>query len=242
MATKRIGVPLSLLLVAAVAIAHARTFARPSLIETGQFHGEEIAARTGQLWLGLYVTKRGSDLRYSRIRVRNVFDDVTDYGTRKKTGKKVSVHSPREPVFLLSRATMLKAGPVISVFKEKTNFNRTLEKFPVWLKLGKKSYVLKVVGPAKGSGLCRYSAFPRNAKLVLISGKSMQTLYTLDDCGNEPYWYLLWAGDLDRDGKLDLYVSVTQHYDVSERKLFLSSRAAKGKLVKEVAAFVTGGC
>jgi hypothetical protein len=67
-------------------------------------------------------------------------------------------------------------------------------------------------------------------------------LYTLDVCGNDPYWYLLWAGDLDRDGKLDLYLSVTQHYDVAERKLFLSSQARRKKLVREVASFEIGGC
>jgi len=243
MATKRIALPLSLLLAATVAISYARPRGdRVHLIETGQFHGDEISAKTGQQWLGLYVTERGAMLRYLRLRVTTVFDDVTDYGTKKKTGKRVSVHSSREPLFLLSRTPMLKAGPVISVFEEKTNFDRTLEKSPVHLKLGKKSYVLRVVGPTKGSELCRDNAFPRNARLVLISGKSAQTLYSLDDCGNDPSWYLLWAGDLDRDGKLDLYVNVTQHYDVSERRLFLSSTAVKGKPMKEVAAFVTGGC
>ena len=75
-----------------------------------------------------------------------------------------------------------------------------------------------------------------------MSGESGQVLYSLQDCGNDPSWRLLWAGDLDRDGKLDLYVSVTQHYNVSERKLFLSSQADEGQLVKEVADFVTSGC
>jgi hypothetical protein len=110
------------------------------------------------------------------------------------------------------------------------------------LKLGRRTYVLKVISPDKNPSPCRDQAFPRNAKLVLVTGKSSQTLYTLGDCGNEPYWYLVWAGDLDRDGKLDLYVDVTQHYDVSERRLFLSAPARRGRLVKEVVAFVTGGC
>lgn len=241
--TKRIAVPLSLLLASTVAISYAGPRAdRVHLIETGQFHGDEIAARTGQRWLGLYVNGRGSVLRYSRIRVRTVSDDVTDYGTKKKTGKEVSVHSAPGPVFLLSRAPILKPGPVISLFREKADFNRGLEKFPVELKLGRKSYLLKVIGADKSSSLCRDSSFPRNARLVLVAGKSVQTLYQLDDCGNDPSWYLLWAGDLDRDGKLDLYVNVTQHYDVSERRLFLSSTASKGKLVRNVATFVNGGC
>ena len=215
---------------------------RTRLIETGQFHGDEIAARSGQRWLGLYINGRGAVLRYSRLRVRTVYDDITDYGSKNKTGKQVSVASPREPVFLVNSATVLKPGPAISVFSEKVDFNKGLERFPVKLRLGNKSYTLKVVSPDKNPATCQSSSFPKNARLVLVSGKTVQTLYTLDDCGNDPSWYLLWAGDVDRDGKLDLYVNVTQHYDISERKLFLSSQASKGKLVKEVATFVTGGC
>ncbi len=79
-------------------------------------------------------------------------------------------------------------------------------------------------------------------KLVLVNGESRQVLYSLQEWGSDPTWTLVWAGDLDRDGKLDLYVSVTQHYDVTERKLFLSSPAGEGQLVKEVAEFVTSDC
>jgi len=42
---------------------------RADLIEPGTFHGDEITARTGERWMGLYVTKHGAELRYSRIRV-----------------------------------------------------------------------------------------------------------------------------------------------------------------------------
>jgi len=216
---------------------------RDLLIETGKFHSDEIAARRGQVWMGLYVNGRRAVLRYAKIQVRNVFDDVTDYGTKNITGKSVSVRGPHKPVLLLGPGAGLIPGPVISVFNQnQPDFERTLEKVPVSLHVGKRSYVLKVVSPDKQPSQCREHAFPRNAKLILASDKSSQTLYSLGDCGNEPYWYLLWAGDLDRDGKLDLYVNVTQHYDVSERILFLSSRARRGRLVKEVAAFVTGGC
>ncbi|HKO62441.1 MAG TPA: hypothetical protein VJV03_14855 [Pyrinomonadaceae bacterium] len=44
------------------------------------------------------------------------------------------------------------------------------------------------------------------------------------------------------DGKLDLYVTVNQQYNVVERKLFMSSEADEGQLVAEVAEFVTIGC
>jgi hypothetical protein len=215
---------------------------RVHLIETGQFHKEEIAARTGERWLALYVHKGLAELRYSKIRVTRVFDLVVDEVDGEKTGKKVSVASSRPPVFLLKPSKRLKAGPVFSIFLDKESDRKPLEESPVLLQLGKKSYVLKVVASENGSGNCIQSVFPRNARLVLVSGNSSQTLYTLEDCGDIPSWNLLWAGDLDRDGKLDLYMSVTQHYNTSERRLFLSSHSGKGQLVKEVTAFVISGC
>jgi hypothetical protein len=47
---------------------------------------------------------------------------------------------------------------------------------------------------------------------------------------------------MDGDNKLDLYVQVSYHYNVSQRKLFLSSQAKRGGLVREVAELMTVGC
>lgn len=232
-----------------VALANAGTDAnqdpKPAqnvgLLETGDFHGEEVSARTGEKWLGLYISDNHSILINSRLRVETIHDDIGD-APEESTGKKVSVDSPLEPLFLVKRAPLLSEGPVNTVFVEKPDYEKALEKVsPLTLKLDQTSYVLKVVGSEDGAK-CSEHAFPKNPKLVLALGESTQVLYSLEDCGNEPYWYLLWAGDLDRDGKLDLYVSVTYHYNVSQKKLFLSSHAAKGELVKEVAEFVTSGC
>jgi len=216
---------------------------RAHVIETGQFHGYEIHARSGERWLGLLVMGRRSVLRYSTIKVHKVFDDITDDSPDQKTGKRVSVNSPRQPLLLTSHTNALTPGPVITAFKLKEGeYSYGLDQFPLNLRLGHRLYVLKVVAPDQNPQPCPSINFPRNARLVLSSGRSQQVLYKLDVCGNDPNWYLVWAGDLDRDGKLDLYVNVTQHYDLSERKLFLSSPARRGKLVREVGSFETGGC
>ena len=52
----------------------------------------------------------------------------------------------------------------------------------------------------------------------------------------------IWAGDLDRDGELDLLVDATFHYNVSNWTLWLSSGADSGELVGEVATLTTTGC
>jgi hypothetical protein len=212
------------------------------LLETGEFHGDEVSAQTGERWLGLHVTDQHSTLLRYQLTVESVHDPITDHGTSEKTGKKVSVNLPLEPLFLVKSAKILSGGPVTTVFKQAADYEKSLERVsPHNLKLAEATYVLKVVGSEDGAK-CSEHSFPKNARLMLVSGDVEQVLYSIDGCGNEPYWYLLWAGDLDRDGKLDLYLSVTQHYNVSERKLFLSSPAKRRQLVAEVAEFVTTGC
>lgn len=52
-----------------------------------------------------------------------------------------------------------------------------------------------------------------------------------DGCG----WELMWAGDLDGDGKLDLLIGTTDPEDYGTLRLFLSGVAAPGRGVKQVA-------
>jgi hypothetical protein len=217
--------------------------AKTQLLETGDgFHGDEVKARSGEKWLGLYVTKRGSFLAESTLKVERVFDPVIDEDERKPTGKSVGVDRRAEPVLLVKNAKMLKPGAVTTVYHggydEAHSFGR---KPRVTLKLGGQTYRLNIVSPKRlapeAAGL-----LPPDAKLSLTSGPSTQILYSLNGSSDDLGWYLLWAGDLDGDGKLDLYLSLSYHYNVTQRRLFLSSQARAGRLAHQVAEFVTTGC
>ena len=212
-----------------------------SIVETGEFHGDEVTARTGEKWLGLHISDHVSTLLNYRLTVQIVHDTVVDDDTDQQSGKRISIDLPLQPVFLVKGAMMLSDGPVSTVFEGGNSEKPLKSESPIKLKLAESSYELKVAG-SEDTAKCSEESLPRNARLILVSGESKQVLYSLEECGSDPSWYLIWAGDLDRDGKLDLYLNVSQHYNISERKLFLSSQAGKGQLVKQVAEFVTSGC
>jgi hypothetical protein len=75
----------------------------------------------------------------------------------------------------------------------------------------------------------------------LEAGNKKQLLYSVDNMGDAT-WNFIWVGDLDGGGKLGFYADLIDFYNISAKRLFLSSQAEKGKLIKQVAVFFTSGC
>jgi hypothetical protein len=205
-----------------------------SLVETGEFHGDEVSAKSGERWLGLFPTAGGFTLLPTTLKVEAVHDSVVDQNPRIKTGKKVSVSHTRQPVFLLRGAGMLSRGAIPAVFSGRENLGNGEV---VNLNLGNNDYQLRVISdePAPADYLMQ------NSRLLLTAGAESQVLFSVAEHADAS-WTLLWAGDLDGDGRLDLYMDLNTHYNSTQRRLFLSTRASRGELVKEVAEFSTVGC
>ncbi len=212
------------------------------LLETGEgFHGDEIEAKSGETWLGLFREGNSFSLRSTKIKVNQVHDDIVDKKPRQKTGKSVSVAGKNQPIFLMKNAGFLKQGKVKSLlysdvdqYSDETNISNVTRKT---FNLNNVNYNLFVTTDNSEKG----DYLDETSKLILSDGKTEQIIYSQErcsDCG----WGVYWVGDLDGDGKLDLYLDLSDHYNVTGKCLFLSSQAEKGELVKEVARFRTVGC
>ena len=53
------------------------------LLQVGAFHGDEVSAGSGEVWLGLYSMPDGYALIPSRITVETVYDPFVDNAGRK---------------------------------------------------------------------------------------------------------------------------------------------------------------
>ena len=125
------------------------------------------------------------------------------------------------PIFVVKG---LKAGPVKSALSQHDGFP------DVGAKVRGEGFELEVQ---------KHGADGR--KLVLREGAKEQVLYQQAESDLDG-WGVSWVGDIDGDGKLDFLIEADRHYNISTSRLFLSSHAGKGQLVKQVAVTTASGC
>lgn len=217
----------------------------PALLLPGTFHGDEVEALSGEPWWALEVSGREATLVPARLRIEQVRDEVLD-APGQESGKQVS--STVGDALVLLRGEGLRGGTVTMAKGDPT----TDQPQPRHdLRLGATTYRIrtrctpsgKVQEQEQARFACeiRLEAGERHQVLVRMGGYSGTPDGTalLGDDANP---HLIFAGDLDRDGRLDLVFDVTDHYNVSRPTLFLSSQAGDGELVHQVAQFESVGC
>jgi hypothetical protein len=211
------------------------------IISAGEHHGAEVPANTPGVWFALVADDAGASLRRVRVSVATVKDEIVDEGAE-MTGKRVDVSPAVEPIALVRGVRGLRPGRVPTALVK-----RTVDQSGVSTRLGGRAYHLSMRcaerSPVEGQR-------QEDCDLILRFGKIEQVLFTYLAYyeGNNRVWAserqpeVLWAGDVDADGKLDLLLETSNHYNVAEMRLFLSRGASPSALVQELAAHSTTGC
>ena len=216
-------------------------------LDGNAYRKSEVIAKNGERWVGLFEENGETHLREVTTKVRF---DPTYEGYGDEEYMRLTTDQPRLPHILLRDARRLKPGPI-----------ETSYLWPSWIEMQKRGLSAKEmkVGFKEDFGVGDNFYTLRVARGLTKSGEKVNVLVlefdgvtqvvTYNDYISAPYTlyesvgYLHWAGDLDRDGKLDLYI---QHFGYEKggfsSSLFLSSKAGKGELVKEAAWFGTAGC
>jgi hypothetical protein len=152
----------------------------------------------------------------------------------------------QKPVFIFRGIDDAQPGRVTSLYHRPSADEIALRNLPIkameigyreQFYLGGNTYLLRVaLGELK-------DGTKANVLVMESNGISQIVTYNPHYVSSDIIGDLLWVGDLDRDGKLDLYFDDYGYEKGSfGSNLYLSSQAEPGKLVKLAASFGTAGC
>src|SRR5262245_17381326 len=229
-----------------VIIAAALGFGAQSLLRraageiamVGSFLGDGPWARSSGRWLMLLERNGRFELRevaVSSTPEKPVCGDVA-FNVRAADAK---------PGTLLLRGfSAVRSGSVVAAFNggRSGKFLRPGERLD--LSLGAENswslHAFGTVRPAVGAG--RGEARITDYQVQMIGRGRTDVVFSLDVLDNDGPPTILWAGDLDADGIVDLFADLRTHYAGHDYTLFLSSVARPGHLVAKTASLTTVGC
>lgn len=221
----------------------AATFA---LQPGGHFHADEPVARDGQQWLALRAVDGNASLVATTVSVRPVFDALLDRPGQ-RSGREVS--STLDPVQVIAyvRGVGLREGAVDIAVVATPDPDAALPDY----RLTWQGRPFTIATHCDTAAFVTHDDQPQHRCRIELRGDAgRQVLSTHNgyrESGTTQIGLggdarLLFAGDIDRDGRLDLLFDTSDHYNVSRPVLYLSSQAGDGALVGEAARYLSVGC
>ena len=205
------------------------------LVPTHAAHGSEVTARNGEPWLALTRTPGGYKTEMVNLRITAVPDPSAD-GANDRTGKRVGLQQSANPVFLLIGYAHLRNRSIPTSFDG--NF-KLVPHLPVSFHFAGRTVELQL----QPNGKVDQAPGDERVELFQVNVKRGAAWIPLPIVATENYnaVELMWAGDLDGDGKVD-FLFEDRGYNWSSLRLFLSTAAKFGQVVGEVAQFYQTGC
>lgn len=181
-------------------------------------------------WIELYEENGTYYLGKADFKTEKDFDECT--------GDSLVSISPKNKVIVFMNDPELKSGKLNSL---------KIKKHKIWPK-EKATYVFNGVNyvfRAEGKVLSEYKidtdvdgdeVFKNvsHYKLYLTIGNSAEKLLLAEDSFHDTFVALIFAGDIDGDGKLDFVFNASRDYEEERAILFLSSKAENEESVKKV--------
>lgn len=204
-----------------------------SIHALGTLHAEENSLKDGDEVFALVLDGEQSRLEKTKVSVTNI-EDASLAPAGEKTGKLIDVKNLSN-VLLLIKSSFLKAGPIKS---DITKFQmiypgQTVGLGTAWL------FATALVEPGNGVFM------PTKNYCIWAARREfeMQKLWCADLLQRDSSVPgVVWSGDLDRDGTIDVILDTSSSYNVSSLTLYLSSKAQKGKILSEGFSFSRSGC
>jgi len=186
------------------------------IITTGGFHGDEVWDNLEQEnWFGLFKGAQRYYIAATPVTVKAVYDAIVDEDSTKDiTGREVLVPNNDTCVLLMSHLEdFLKAHEVEPALLPR---DRVKPGESITIRYRDVEYTLSATGNSRMAG--ENDEYIWNYKLYLTAAKNGTTVKQMlaaFPSFDDQMVTLLFAGDIDGDGKLDFIIDTTNHYNVT---------------------------
>lgn len=191
-----------------------------------EYHDGEAPATPGEGWLALHLVEGEWRLTPAEVSTTRVFDPVLD-AEGEKTGLRIDA-TPEDATIILRHPSLLPG--TVSTPAIRFGIDAPVlapDKPDVVIAFASKRYVLSA----------------RDGAAALSDGERSTTMPSIATGGadSDDRASVAWAGDLDRDGRLDLIIHQAR-YNSGGYCLYLSSATPDGDLVAEAGCHIGVGC
>lgn len=192
-------------------------------------YDDRVTALTSN-WIDLYEKNGEYYLGKALYKIENGYDECIE------DSSKVIVPENKSIVFM--NYPELKLGKIKSL---KIDKNKIWPEEKVTFTFNNVNYTLRAEGKVLSSGKVEneegkeeFFKNVQNYRLYLTTDNTAERLLLKEASFNDTFVELLFAGDIDGDGKLDLIFNASRDYEEERMILFLSSKAKNGEAMKRV--------
>lgn len=194
------------------------------------FENVNDASALNEKWMELYEENGQYYIGKAKFTVESGFDECS--------GDSLKSILPKNKTLIYINNPELKAGKIESL---KIDEDKVWPKEKLTVTFNKQRYILqaegKVLSEFKVSNDDNKEEIFKNVKdykLYITTENTPKTTLLTQESFNDTFVVLLFAGDIDGDGKLDFIFGANRDYEEERVILFLSSKAKKDEAVKKV--------
>lgn len=208
-----------------------------AILITGQWHAEEVSKSSAGSWLALELGPSRAFLERTEAKLSPCEDAITGSGTKVQCTSKANIllrGVRKDSVRLGARLELTMAR----MTRQQNGASSSIPEQGRWAGEFEGTKV-EIWSEALVSQDAPEERHPWVLRLKV--GDRVQSILRSTMC-DECSWEPIFVGDLDGDGKPDLIMQASDHYNVSIHRLYLSSAAEGREMVRQVATFRTTGC
>jgi len=213
------------------------------VLTVGTFHGDEVWGNASDLkWFGLFKGQNGYYLKQTKINTINVNDPVLDENENGKTGWEVQAVNKDTCLLLIEPLPFLVDRAIQGVRLSKNYIypsdTVSFKYFGVDYKIFATGVKKKVQDDPEWFDVWNYKLY----LTATIKGQTLKSLLVAQPNFDDQMINLIFAGDIDGDGILDLIIDTSRHYNSTIPTIYLSKPADNGEVVKPIGGHASVGC